>query len=194
MALKKYVQLMLQSTKGRRQGMDDVDGPSRLQLLNNPYYRDTLAEYGAFFAIANRIDHLHRNAWIGFQSWRATARKASLSEVAQASLLDAIEKRKYGDVLYFWVWMDMNPRNSMQRDFSSFCDAINAGNCKSCEVVFSETLKRMYGLQHDLNSLPPMPEDGGTWSCHAELGFANKVLRVRYVFKVRAVELNDFSA
>ena len=55
--------------------MDDVDGPSRLQLLNNPYYRDTLGEYGAFFAIANRIDRLHRNAWIGFQSWRATARK-----------------------------------------------------------------------------------------------------------------------
>ncbi|KAK8504158.1 hypothetical protein V6N13_132017 [Hibiscus sabdariffa] len=149
------------STKGRRPGMDDVDGPSRLQLLNNPYYRDTLGEYGAFFAIANRIDSLHRNAWIGFQSWRATARKASLSDVAQTSLLDAIEKRKYGDALYFWVRMDMDPRNSMQRDFWSFCDAINAGNCK---FVFSETLKRMYGLQHDLNSLPPMPEEGGTWS------------------------------
>ncbi|KAE8685128.1 putative UDP-rhamnose:rhamnosyltransferase 1-like isoform 1 [Hibiscus syriacus] len=149
------------STKGRRPGMDDVDGPSRLQLLNNPYYRDTLGEYGAFFAIANRIDRLHRNAWIGFQSWRATARKASLSDVAQTSLLDTIEKRKYGDALYFWVRMDMDPRNSMQRDFWSFCDAINAGNCK---FVFSETLKRMYGLQHDLNSLPPMPEEGGTWS------------------------------
>ncbi|XVF33239.1 hypothetical protein REPUB_Repub17cG0151700 [Reevesia pubescens] len=149
------------STKGRRPRMDDVDGPSHLQLLNNPYYRDTLGEYGAFFAIANRIDRLHRNAWIGFQSWRATARKASLSEIAETSLIDAIEKRKYGDALYYWVRMDMDPRNSLQRDFWSFCDAINAGNCK---LAFSETLKRMYGIKHDLNSLPPMPEDGGTWS------------------------------
>ncbi|XVF22451.1 hypothetical protein REPUB_Repub12eG0173600 [Reevesia pubescens] len=149
------------STKGRRPRMDDIDGPSRLQLLNNPYYRDTLGEYGAFFAIANRIDRIHRNAWIGFQSWRATARKASLSEIAETSLLDAIEKRKYGDALYFWVRMDMDPRNSLQQDFWSFCDAINAGNCK---FAFSEALKRMYGIKHDLNSLPPMPEDGGTWS------------------------------
>ncbi|KAK5812514.1 d-inositol-3-phosphate glycosyltransferase [Gossypium arboreum] len=149
------------STKGRRPGMDDVDGPSRLQLLNNPYYRDTLGEYGAFFAIANRIDRLHRNAWIGFQSWRATARKASLSGIAETSLLDAIEKRKNGDALYFWVRMDTDPRNNMQRDFWSFCDAINAGKCK---LAFSETLKRMYGLGQDFNSLPPMPEGEGTWS------------------------------
>ncbi|MFQ6633389.1 hypothetical protein Gotur_011612, partial [Gossypium turneri] len=70
-----YAQWVLQSTKGRRPRMDDVDGPSRLELLKNSYYRDILGEYGAFFAIANRIDHLHKNAWIGFQSWRATARK-----------------------------------------------------------------------------------------------------------------------
>ncbi|KAK3024254.1 hypothetical protein RJ639_043630 [Escallonia herrerae] len=63
------------STKGRRPGADDVDAPSRLPLLNNPYYRDVLGEVGAFFAIANRIDRIHKNAWIGFQSWRATARK-----------------------------------------------------------------------------------------------------------------------
>ncbi|OMO64360.1 Glycosyl transferase, family 1, partial [Corchorus capsularis] len=149
------------STKGRRPRMDDVDGPSRLQLLNNPYYRDILGEYGAFFAIANRIDHLHKNAWIGFQSWRATARKASLSKIAETSLLNAIETRKYGDALYFWVRMAMDPRNSLQGDFWSFCDAINAGNCK---FAFSEALKRMYGIKHDVNSLPPMPEDGGTWS------------------------------
>ncbi|KAK8565752.1 hypothetical protein V6N13_020831 [Hibiscus sabdariffa] len=149
------------SSKGQRPKMDDVDGPSRLELLKNPYYRDTLGEYGAFFAIANRIDRLHRNAWIGFQSWRATARKASLSEVAEASLLGAIEKRKYGDALYFWVRMDTDPRNSLQLDFWSFCDAVNAGNCK---FAFSETFKRMYGLSTDLKSLPPMPEDGGTWS------------------------------
>ena len=65
----------LQSTKGRRQGRDDVDAPSHLSLLNNPYYRDILGDHGAFFAIANRIDHIHKNAWIGFQSWRASARK-----------------------------------------------------------------------------------------------------------------------
>ncbi|XP_039011965.1 uncharacterized protein LOC120141095 isoform X2 [Hibiscus syriacus] len=149
------------SSKCRRPKMDDVDGPSRLELLKNPYYRDTLGEYGAFFAIASRIDRLHRNAWIGFQSWRATARKASLSEVAETSLLGAIEKRKYGDALYFWVRMDMDPRNSLQQDFWSFCDAINAGNCK---FAFSETFKRMYGISTNLNSLPPMPQDGGTWS------------------------------
>lgn len=64
----------MQSTKGRRPGADDVDAPSRLPLLNTAYYRDVLGEYGAFFAIANRIDRIHKNAWIGFQSWRATAR------------------------------------------------------------------------------------------------------------------------
>lgn len=64
----------MQSTKGRRPGFDDIDGPSRLQLLNNPYYRDTLGDYAAVLAIANRIDRIHKNPWIGFQSWRATAR------------------------------------------------------------------------------------------------------------------------
>lgn len=52
-----------------------MDAPSRLPLLNNPYYRDVLGEYGAFFAIANRVDRVHKSAWIGFQSWRAAARK-----------------------------------------------------------------------------------------------------------------------
>lgn len=66
--------LFLQSSKGRRSGIDDVDAPSRLPLLNDPYYRNVLGEYGAFFAIANRVDRIHKNAWIGFQSWRATAR------------------------------------------------------------------------------------------------------------------------
>lgn len=65
----------LQSTKGRRPRAEDIDAPSRLPLLNKPYYRDILGEYGAFFAIANSIDRVHKNAWIGFQSWRATASK-----------------------------------------------------------------------------------------------------------------------
>jgi hypothetical protein len=67
--------LWLQSTKGRRPRTDDIDAPSRLSLLSNSYYRDALGDYGAFFAIANRIDRIHKNSWIGFQSWRATARK-----------------------------------------------------------------------------------------------------------------------
>lgn len=68
----------LQSSKGRRLGHDDIDAPSRLSLLNNPYYRDVLGEYGAFFAVANRIDRIHKNTWIGFQSWRATARQVHI--------------------------------------------------------------------------------------------------------------------
>ncbi|KAK2995816.1 hypothetical protein RJ640_006155 [Escallonia rubra] len=149
------------STKGRRPGADDVDAPSRLPLLNNPYYRDILGEVGAFFAIANRIDRIHKNAWIGFQSWRATARKESLSKTAESAVLDAIQARRHGDTLYFWVRMDMDPRNRLQQDFWSFCDAINAGNCK---FAFSEALKKMYGIKQDWSSLPPMPVDGDTWS------------------------------
>ncbi|KAM5555523.1 hypothetical protein ABKV19_023450 [Rosa sericea] len=148
------------STKGRRPRTDDIDAPSRLPLLHNPYYRDLLGEYGAFFSIANRIDRIHKNAWIGFQSWRATARKASLSGIAENALLNAIQTRRHGDALYFWVSMDNDPRNPLRQDFWSFCDAINAGNCK---VAVSEALKRMYGL-NDLESLPPMPVDGDTWS------------------------------
>ncbi|KAE9605364.1 hypothetical protein Lal_00024805 [Lupinus albus] len=149
------------STKGRRPGRDDVDAPSRLPLLTNTYYRDVLGEYGAFFAIANMIDRLHKNAWVGFQSWRATARKASLSTTAENALLGAIQSKKFGDALYFWVRMDTDPRNPLQKDFWSFCDAINAGNCK---FAFSEAMRRMYGLKDDTHSLPSMPIDGDTWS------------------------------
>ncbi|XP_043715599.1 uncharacterized protein LOC122663996 [Telopea speciosissima] len=149
------------STKARRPGADDVDAPSRLPLLNDPYHRDILGEFGAFFALANRIDRVHKNAWIGFQSWRATARKVSLSNIAERELLEAIEARRHGDTLYFWVSMEKDPRNRLQQDFWSFCDAINAGNCR---YAVSEALRRMYGLKKDWNSLPPMPEDGDTWS------------------------------
>ncbi|KAG5100862.1 hypothetical protein JHK82_045914 [Glycine max] len=149
------------SGKGRRPGRDDVDAPSRLPLLNNGYYRDLLGEYGAFFAIANRIDRLHKNAWIGFQSWRATARKASLSITAENALLDAIQSKRYGDALYFWVRMDMYSQNPLQTDFWSFCDAVNAGNCK---LTFSKAMRRMYGVKDAVDSLPPMPVDGDTWS------------------------------
>ncbi|KAL9663139.1 hypothetical protein QQ045_027978 [Rhodiola kirilowii] len=150
------------STKGRRPGADDIDAPSRLSLLGNPYYRHSLGEYGAFFAIANRVDRIHKNAWIGFQSWRATARKANLSDVAERRLIHAIQNRKHGDALYFWVNMDMEPRNPQQRDFWSFCDAVNAGNCK---FAFAEALAKVYNIRHhNFSSLPPMPLDGDTWS------------------------------
>ncbi|KAG8391895.1 hypothetical protein BUALT_Bualt01G0234500 [Buddleja alternifolia] len=149
------------STRGRRRGADDVDAPSRLPLLNHAYYRDVLGEYGAFFAIANRIDRIHRNAWIGFQSWRATANMKSLSKTAERSLLDDLEARRHGDSLYFWARLDTDPRNPLKQDFWSFCDAINAGNC---QFAFSEALKKMYGIRHNLSSLPAMPIDEGTWS------------------------------
>nr|GEW69353.1 glycosyl transferase, family 1 [Tanacetum cinerariifolium] len=149
------------STKGRRPGRDDIDAPSRLPLLNTLYYRDTLSDFGAYFSIANRIDHIHKNAWIGFLSWRATARKESLSESAEIALLEDIENQKHGDAVYFWVSMDKDPRNPTQQDFWSFCDAINAGNCK---FAFSEALKQMYGIKDNLTIIPPMPLDGDTWS------------------------------
>ncbi|KAJ8900578.1 hypothetical protein K2173_025355 [Erythroxylum novogranatense] len=149
------------STKGRRRRTDDIDASSRLPLLNNPYYRDILGEYGAFFAIANRVDRVHKNAWIGFQSWRATARKVSLSKIAEKALLDAIQTNRHGDALYFWARMDVDPRNHLKQDFWSFCDAINAGNCR---LAFSGCLKKMYGVELHFSSLPLMPNDGGTWS------------------------------
>lgn len=33
-----------------------------------------------------------------------------------------------------------------------------------CRYAFSETLRKMYSIKHDLTSLPPMPLDGATWS------------------------------
>ncbi|KAJ9556009.1 hypothetical protein OSB04_010623 [Centaurea solstitialis] len=114
------------STKGRRPRRDDIDAPSRLPLLNTAYYRDALGDFGAFLAIANRVDRIHKNAWIGFLSWRATARKASLSENSEIALLEDIEAQKHGDAIYFWVRMDKDPRNTTQQGFWSFCDAINA--------------------------------------------------------------------
>lgn len=38
--------------------------------------------------------------------------------------------------------------------------------CFSCLIrfAFSEALKKMYGIEQNLTSLPPMPVDGGIWS------------------------------
>lgn len=68
----------LKSKGGRRPRSDDVDAVTRLSVLDNPYYRDLLCEFGAIFAIANRVDTVHKLPWIGFQSWRAAGRKVPL--------------------------------------------------------------------------------------------------------------------
>ncbi|KAJ6851890.1 uncharacterized protein M6B38_257805 [Iris pallida] len=151
------------SSKGCRTGGDDINASSRLPLLRDSYYRDTLGEHGAFFSLANQIDRIHKNAWIGFQSWRLVARKDSLSKKAETALLDAIQSRRHGDSLYFWARMDKDRRNPFQYDFWSFCDAINAGNCR---FAVSEALQRMYGVQlpHNWDSLPKMPTNGDSWS------------------------------
>lgn len=54
----------------------------------------------------------------------------SLSKTAESMLLEAIQARRHGDALYFWVRMDKDPRNLLNQDFWSFCDAVNAGNCR----------------------------------------------------------------
>lgn len=61
--------------------------------------------------------------------------QASLSRVSEKALLDAIQKRRHGDAIYFWVRMDMDPRNHLQQDFWSFCDALNAGNCRYVSFI-----------------------------------------------------------
>lgn len=68
----------LQSRRGQRQSSDDVDAVGRLPLLNDTYYQEILCEMGGMFAIANRVDNIHRRPWIGFQSWRAAGRKVFL--------------------------------------------------------------------------------------------------------------------
>eukprot|EP00250_Pteridium_aquilinum_P016552 c23159_g1_i1 orf=709-3948(-) len=148
--------------KQRRLGSDDIEAPMRLPLLNHSYYRDVLCEFGAFFAIANRIDRIHKNAWIGFQSWQAAGRKVSLSGKAESVLYDAVKGRNSGDIVYFWASLDLHSnQKSRQRDFWSFCDAINNGNCRQ---VFLRTFKEMFGLPPSWSMLPPMPVDGDRWS------------------------------
>eukprot|EP01018_Ginkgo_biloba_P037807 Gb_27708 [translate_table: standard] len=154
-------------TEGRRAVADDIDGPARLPLLNDAYYRDVLCEYGAYFAIADKVDRIHKNSWIGFQSWRAAGRKVSLSKAAEKELTDAVRMGRHGHAVYFWARMDKDTRHGTQgnasqwEDFWSFCDAINAGNCR---VVFSDAFKRMYNLPESWTAIPPMPFDGDSWS------------------------------
>lgn len=64
-----------QSSRARRLRSDDVNAVVRLPFLNDTYYRDILCEIAGMFAIANKVDNIHKRPWIGFQSWRAAARK-----------------------------------------------------------------------------------------------------------------------
>ena len=65
----------MQSTRALRLRSDDVNAVGRLPLLNDSYYLDILCEIGGMFAIADKIDNIHKRPWIGFQSWRASGRK-----------------------------------------------------------------------------------------------------------------------
>lgn len=56
--------------------------------------------------------------------------QANLLKKAETALLEAIQTQKHGDAFYFWVRMDQDERNLASQDFWSFCDAINAGNCR----------------------------------------------------------------
>ncbi|KAH7388539.1 hypothetical protein KP509_16G080800 [Ceratopteris richardii] len=146
----------------RRSGHDDIDAASRLPLLNNTYYQEVLCEFGALFAIANRIDRIHKNSWIGFQSWRASARKVSLSVEAERNLRDSIKNTEHGNAFYFWGHTaEEESVQTIHGDFWSFCDLINNNSCRS---VFTKAFKQMYGLPSSWSSLPPMPVDGGKWS------------------------------
>ncbi|KAL6641423.1 hypothetical protein ACP70R_019604 [Stipagrostis hirtigluma subsp. patula] len=145
------------SKGGRRPRADDVDAVTRLSVLDNPYYRDILCELGAMFAIANRIDTVHKLPWIGFQSWRAAGRKVSLSASAEETLEQNMTGENNEDVIYYWAPMDMDK----SLDFWSTCDRLNAGHCRS---LFEDAFRTMYGMPEGVAALPPMPSDGDYWS------------------------------
>ncbi|KAI5017861.1 hypothetical protein ZWY2020_042749 [Hordeum vulgare] len=145
------------SKGGRRPRSDDVDAVMRLSVLDNTYYRDLLCEFGAMFAIANRIDTVHKLPWIGFQSWRAAGRKVSLSVSAEETLEKTMAEENHEDVIYYWVPMDTDQTSN----FWSTCDCLNAGHCRT---LFEDAFRNMYGLPKGVAALPPMPNDGDYWS------------------------------
>lgn len=152
------------SRRSQRQSSDDVDAVGRLPLLNDTYYRDILCEMGGMFAIANRVDSIHRRPWIGFQSWRAAGRKVALSAEAESVLEETMHENARGDVIYFWGRLDLDggaigSNNALT--FWSMCDILNGGNCRN---VFQDSFRQMYSLPPHAEALPPMPEDGGYWS------------------------------
>ncbi|KAH0980901.1 hypothetical protein GBA52_008078 [Prunus armeniaca] len=152
------------STRARRSRSDDVDAVDRLPILNETHYRNILCEIGGMFAIANKVDSVHKRPWIGFQSWRAAGRKVSLSKKAEKVLEEAIQDNTEGDVIYFWGRLNMNGGMTGSKDaltFWSACDILNGGHCRN---VFEHAFRWMYALPNNTEALPPMPEDGGHWS------------------------------
>ena len=63
------------------------------------------------------------------------SKQENLSDNAESAILEAIQSQKHGDAFYFWVRMDQDPRNHANKDFWSFCDAINAGNCRLVSYI-----------------------------------------------------------
>ncbi|XP_022133864.1 uncharacterized protein LOC111006310 isoform X2 [Momordica charantia] len=152
------------STRALRLKSDDVNAVGRLPLLNDSYYMDILCEIGGMFAIANKIDNIHKRPWIGFQSWRASGRKVSLCTKAENVLEETIRDKPKGDVIYFWAHFHVNGGiigSSNAPTFWSACDILNGGLCRT---AFENTFREMYGLSANMEALPPMPEDGGCWS------------------------------
>ncbi|KAF3434117.1 hypothetical protein FNV43_RR25220 [Rhamnella rubrinervis] len=152
------------STRARRSRSDDVNAVSRLPLLNITYYRDILCEIAGMFAIANKVDNVHKRPWIGFQSWRAAGRKVALSTNAEKVLEETIQENTKGDLIYFWGRLNLDGGLAGNKDaltFWSTCDIWNGGNCRT---TFEDAFRRMYGLPSYVDALPPMPEDGGHWS------------------------------
>ncbi|XP_043699892.1 uncharacterized protein LOC122650553 isoform X2 [Telopea speciosissima] len=152
------------STRARRSTSDDVDAVGRLPVLNDTYYLDLICELWGMFAIANRVDNIHKTPWIGFQSWHAAGRKVSLSAEAEKVLEDTILAENKGDVLYFWARLDLDGGDRGGNDkltFWSICDVLNVGHCRA---AFVDAFRRMYDLPSNVEALPPMPEDGGHWS------------------------------
>ncbi|XP_016900299.2 uncharacterized protein LOC103489564 [Cucumis melo] len=153
------------SPRALRLETDDVNAPQRLPLLKNRFYQDILCEIGGMFAIANKIDTIHRKPWIGFQSWQADGRKVSLSEKAGKVLEEEIQENTRGEIIYFWAtYLDVDSEviDSDDGPFWQTCDVFNRGNCRS---TFKNAFRHMYGLPPShLEALPPMPDDGDLWS------------------------------
>ncbi|PIA54895.1 hypothetical protein AQUCO_00901063v1 [Aquilegia coerulea] len=150
------------SSRARRPRSDDVDAVFRLPLLNDTYYRDLLCELGGMFSIANRVDNIHNVPWIGFQSWRASGRKVSLSVRAEMVLEETIQEDTEGDTIYYWAKLDLDNGDADETlTFWSLCDIMNGGHCRT---AFADAFRQLYGLPPSVEALPPMPEDGGYWA------------------------------
>ncbi|KAL9242083.1 hypothetical protein vseg_016119 [Gypsophila vaccaria] len=147
-----------------RLGSDDVDAVYRLPLLNNSRYHNLLCEMGGMFSVAYKVDEIHKRPWIGFQSWRASGREVSLSTKAEKILEETIQRQTKGDIIYFWIPLDLDPA-ATGRDglvsFWSICDVLNAGHCR---FAFEKAFRNMYGLPSNVEALPPMPEYSDHWS------------------------------